>query len=71
MKMKMGAETTSTYFTLSQLQKLQLDQISNFDSLPEEGLRSLISLKELYIQSCDGLVSLPWIGILTSLQANP
>ena len=68
MKMKMGAATTSTYFTLSQLQKLQLDQISNFDSLPEEGLRSLISLKELYIQSCDGLVSLPWIGILTSLQ---
>ena len=68
MKMKMGAATTSTYFTLSQLQKLQLDQISNFDSLPEEGLRNLISLNKLYIQSCDGLVSLPWIGILTSLQ---
>ena len=34
MKMKMGAATTSTYFTLSQLQKLQLDKISNFDSLP-------------------------------------
>ncbi|XP_030925230.1 putative disease resistance protein RGA4 [Quercus lobata] len=68
MKMKMGAATTPTYFPLSQLQKLQLDQISNFDSLPEEGLRNLISLQELYIQSCDGLVSLPWIGILTSLQ---
>ena len=37
-------------------------------SLPEEGLRNLVSLRKLYLQSCNGLVSLAWIGSLTSLQ---
>ncbi|XP_050282908.1 putative disease resistance protein RGA4 isoform X2 [Quercus robur] len=68
MKMKMGAATTSTYFPLSQLQQLHLRQMNDFESLPEEWLRNLVSLRELSIQWCDGLVSLPWIGILTSLQ---
>ncbi|KAL0007246.1 hypothetical protein SO802_008748 [Lithocarpus litseifolius] len=68
MKMKMGAATTSTYFPLSQLQTLDLWDINDLESLPEEGLRNLVSLRELSIQSCDGLSSLHWIGSLTSLQ---
>ncbi|XP_050284562.1 putative disease resistance protein RGA1 isoform X2 [Quercus robur] len=68
MKMKMGAATTSTYFPLSQLQVLELEKINDFESLPEEGLRNLISLRQLDIESCDGLSSLHWIGSLTSLQ---
>nr|XP_023923952.1 putative disease resistance protein RGA4 [Quercus suber] len=67
--MKMGAATTSTYFPLSQLQQLDLYEMKDFESLPEEGLRNLVSLRELSIQRCDGLVSLPSsIGSLTSLQ---
>ena len=66
--MKMGAATTSTYFPLSQLQQLHLSKMNEFESLLEEGLRNLVSLRELNIQSCDGLVFLPWIGSLTSLQ---
>ena len=65
--MKMGA-TTSTYFPLSQLQILELVQINNLESLTEEGLWNLVSLRELYIERCDGLGSLCWIGTLTSLQ---
>ncbi|KAL0007250.1 hypothetical protein SO802_008752 [Lithocarpus litseifolius] len=65
--MKMGAATTSTYFPLSQLKVLELEKINDLESLPEEGLRNLVSLQRLIIQSCDGLVSLPWIGSLTSL----
>ncbi|KAL0007254.1 hypothetical protein SO802_008756 [Lithocarpus litseifolius] len=53
--MKMGAATTSTYFPLSQLQTLELSCINDLESLPEEGLRNLVSL--------------PWIGSLTSLQS--
>uniref|UniRef100_A0A7N2N6D1 Uncharacterized protein n=1 Tax=Quercus lobata TaxID=97700 RepID=A0A7N2N6D1_QUELO len=68
MKMKMGAATTSTYFPLSQLQELQLEKINDLESLPEKGLRNLVSLQKLTIESCNGLVSLPWIGSLTSLQ---
>ena len=68
MKMKMGATTTSTYFPFSQLQKLGLSHINDFESLREEWLRNLVSLRELSIRWCDELVSLPWIGILTSLQ---
>ena len=68
MKMKMGAATTSTYFPLSQLQQLNLLSMNDFESLPEEWLRNLVSLRELSIRWCDELVSLPWIGILTSLQ---
>ncbi|KAL0007305.1 hypothetical protein SO802_008807 [Lithocarpus litseifolius] len=68
MKMKMGAATTSTYFPLSQLQTLDLWNINDLESLQEEGLRNLVSLRKLYIAGCDGLVSLPWIGSLTSLQ---
>ena len=68
MKMKMGATTTSTYFPLSQLLELELVEINDLESLPEEGLRNLISLQELSIKRCNGLVSLPWIGSLTSLQ---
>ncbi|XP_065626675.1 putative disease resistance protein RGA4 isoform X2 [Quercus suber] len=67
--MKMGAAATSTYFPLSQLQQLDLYEVKDLESLPEEGLRNLVSLRELSIQRCDGLVSLPSsIGILTSLQ---
>nr|XP_023875884.1 putative disease resistance protein RGA1 [Quercus suber]XP_023875885.1 putative disease resistance protein RGA1 [Quercus suber]XP_023875886.1 putative disease resistance protein RGA1 [Quercus suber]XP_023875887.1 putative disease resistance protein RGA1 [Quercus suber]XP_023875888.1 putative disease resistance protein RGA1 [Quercus suber]XP_023875889.1 putative disease resistance protein RGA1 [Quercus suber]XP_023875890.1 putative disease resistance protein RGA1 [Quercus suber] len=69
MKMKMGAETTSTYFPLSQLQELQLAKINDLESLPKEWLRNLVSLQKLSIESCNGLVSLPWIGSLTSLQS--
>ncbi|KAK4551366.1 hypothetical protein RGQ29_032388 [Quercus rubra] len=69
MKMKMGAATTSTYFPLSQLQQLYLIEIDDLESLPEEWLRNLVSLRKLYISCCDGLVSLPWIGSLTSLQS--
>nr|XP_023875849.1 disease resistance protein RGA2-like [Quercus suber]XP_023875850.1 disease resistance protein RGA2-like [Quercus suber] len=68
MKMKMGAATTSTYFPLSQLLELELAEINDLESLPEEWLRNLVSLRKLSIKRCDGLVSLPWIGILTSLQ---
>ena len=68
MKMKMGAASTSTYFPFSQLQKLGLSHINDFESLREEWLRNLVSLRELSIRWCDELVSLPWIGILTSLQ---
>ena len=68
MKMKMGAATTSTYFPLSQLQTLELDDINDLESLPEEWLRNLVSLRQLSIGLCNELVSLPWIGILTSLQ---
>ena len=68
MKMKMGAATTSTYFPLSQLQTLDLKDINDLESLPEEWLRNLVSLRKLSIGCCDELVSLPWIGILTSLQ---
>ena len=68
MKMKMGAATTSTYFPLSQLQRLELDEMNNFESLLEEGLWNLISLQKLSLQRCNGLVSLAWIGSLTSLQ---
>ena len=66
--MKMGA-TTSTYFPFSQLEVLGLYQISDLKSLPEERLQNLISHWELYIKRCDGLGSLHWIGILTSLQS--
>nr|XP_023898615.1 putative disease resistance protein RGA1 [Quercus suber] len=67
--MKMGAATTSTYFPpLSQLRELNLSQMVDFESLPEEWLRNLVSLRQLEIYFCDGLVSLPWIGSLTSLQ---
>ncbi|KAM4072556.1 hypothetical protein ACB094_11G146400 [Castanea mollissima] len=69
MKMKMGAATTSTYFPLSQLQHIHLSQMNDFESLPEEWLRNLVSLRELSISFCDGLSSLHWIGILTSLQS--
>ena len=68
MKMKMGAATTSTYFPLSQLQTLDLIEINDLESLPEEWLRNLVSLRQLSIQWCYNMVSLPWIGILTSLQ---
>ena len=68
MKMKMGAATTSTYFPLSQLLELELVEINDLESLPEEGLQNIISLQELSIKRCNGLVSLPWIGSLTSLQ---
>ena len=68
MKMKMGVATTSTYFPLSQLQTLELRYINDLESLPKEWLRNLVSLRELEILSCDGLVSLPWISSLTSLQ---
>ena len=66
--MKMGAATTSTYFPLSQLQFLFLEAIKDLESLPEEGLRNLVSLQKLSLQRCNGLVSLAWIGSLTSLQ---
>ena len=66
--MKMGAATTSTYFPLSQLQQLQLYWMKDFESLREEWLRNLVSLRQLSIRWCDELVSLPWIGSLTSLQ---
>ncbi|KAM4082041.1 hypothetical protein ACJW30_11G138900 [Castanea mollissima] len=69
MKMKMGAATTSTYFPLSQLQHIRLFQMNDIESLPEEWLRNLVSLRELSISFCDGLSSLHWIGILTSLQS--
>ena len=69
MKMKMGAATTSTYFPLSQLQTLDLIEINDLESLPEEWLRNLVSLRLLHIEWCDELVSFPWIGILTSLQS--
>ncbi|XP_075643237.1 putative disease resistance protein RGA1 [Castanea sativa] len=69
MKMKMGAATTSTYLPLSQLQDIRLCQMKDIESLPEEWLRNLVSLRELSIYFCDGLSSLHWIGILTSLQA--
>ena len=65
--MKMGA-TTSTYFPLSQLEVLVLDHIIDLESLLEEGLQNLVSLRKLYIERCDGLGSLSLIGILTSLQ---
>ena len=68
MKMKMGAATTSTYFPLSLLQELVLSQMNDLESLPEEWLRNLVSLRLLSIERCDELVSLPWIGSLTSLQ---
>ena len=64
--MKMGA-TTSTYICLFQLEDLELYQINDWKSLPEERLQNLISIRELYIKRHDGLGSLPWIGILTSL----
>ena len=64
--MKMGA-TTSTYICLFQLEDLELYQINDLKSLPEERLQNLISIRELYIKRHDGLGSLPWIGILTSL----
>ena len=48
---------------------LLLDEINDFESLPEKGLRNLVSLRKLEIQWCDKLVSLPWIGSLTSLQS--
>ena len=64
--MKMGA-ITSTYFPLFQLEDLELSQINDLKSLPEERLQNLIYLRELYIKRYDGLGSLPWIGILTSL----
>ena len=64
--MKMRA-TTSTYFPLFQLEDLELYQINDLKSLLEERLQNLISLRELYIKRYDGLGSLPWIGILTSL----
>nr|POF19694.1 putative disease resistance protein rga4 [Quercus suber] len=67
--MKMEAATTSTYFPpLSQLRELNLSQMIDFASLPEDWLRNLVSLRKLSIQLCNGLVSLPWIGSLTSLQ---
>ena len=66
--MKMGA-TTSTYFPLSQIGVLGLYQINDLKSLPEERLQNLTSLWELYIKRCNGLGSLHWIGILTSLQS--
>ena len=44
MKMKMGVATTSIYFPLSQLQQLRLERINDLESLPEEGLRNLVSL---------------------------
>ncbi|XP_075643226.1 putative disease resistance protein RGA1 [Castanea sativa] len=68
MKMKMGAATTSTYLPLSQLQFLSLAEMNDFESLPEEWLRNLVSLQDLVLYFCDGLSSLHWIGILTSLQ---
>ena len=43
-KMRMGVATTSIYFPLSQLQRLQLERINDLESLPEEGLRNLVSL---------------------------
>ncbi|KAK7834945.1 putative disease resistance protein rga4, partial [Quercus suber] len=59
MKMKMGAATTSTYFHLSQLQELRLEEINDLESLPEEWLRNL---------GCHNLTSLPQeICNLTSL----
>ena len=67
--MKMGAATTSTYFPLSQLQTLDLRYMNDLESLPEEWLRNLVSLRELSRILCDEQVSLPWIGILTSLQS--
>ena len=42
--------------------------MNDFESLPEEGLRNLVSLQKLSLQRCNGLVSLAWIGSLTSLQ---
>ena len=50
------------------IQELLLDEINDFESLPEKGLRNLVSLRKLNLQSCNGLVSLAWIGSLTSLQ---
>ena len=64
--MKMRA-TTSTYFPLFQLEDLELYQINDLKSLPDERLQNLISLRELHIKRYDGLGSLPWIGILTLL----
>ena len=42
--------------------------MNDLESLTEEWLWNLVSLRELCIRWCDELVSLPWIGILTSLQ---
>ncbi|KAK7848301.1 putative disease resistance protein rga1 [Quercus suber] len=64
--MKMGA-STSTYFPLSQLEDLELYWINDLKLLPKERLQNIISLRELYIKRYDGLGSLPWIGILTSV----
>ena len=54
--------------SLSQLQYLKLYSVNNLESLPEEWLQSLVSLRKLEIYKCDGLISRPWIANLTSLQ---
>ena len=69
--MKMGATTStssSCYFPLSQLQYLKLYSVSNLESLPEEWLQNLVSLRKLEIYKCNGLRCRPWIANLTSLQ---
>uniref|UniRef100_A0A2N9G0U6 Uncharacterized protein n=1 Tax=Fagus sylvatica TaxID=28930 RepID=A0A2N9G0U6_FAGSY len=55
---------------LSKLKSLTLRRIQDVDSLPEELLKNLASLRSLNISDCPNLTSLPeGIGNLTSLQS--
>ena len=66
-----STSSSSCFKPLSQLESLELIQVDDLESLPEEWLQNLISLQALFIYKCNGLRSLPCRGIqhLTSLQS--
>jgi hypothetical protein len=63
------ATTSSSSTRLSKLKSIDIDSIEDLETLPEEGLKKLISLKSLRIRRCNKLNSLsPGIQHLAALQ---
>ena len=59
--MKMGVIASTSfpsYFLLSQLEWLCLEEVNNLESLPKKWLQNLISLQKLYIWQCPNLASI-------------